>query len=359
MNSQEKIALLQNIDLFCGFDDTELACFAETIEELSLPAGTTLFAEGTPGQDMFILLQGSLQIFKNKRAITTVQPINYVGEMAIVEEKTRSASVICSTPVNLLRITAAQFNTYLASQPNSLVSLLKTLSQRIRKDTRQIAEEYEKANILIHDMRNAMSAFLLLDLMVEDSSSAEQKRYLSLLQKRRRDVTTMMEEALANAKRLQFHKRLEPDSLPDLLNDLAVTFPCHPDLHDKQIDIQIVGQIPDFPFNRLDIGRVINNLVINAGQASPANSLIQITLSAKSDQTVVEVSDQGTGLSPDILDKIFLPHFTTKENGSGLGLAACKEIIESGHGGTISADSKNGSGTIFRFTLPLVTAHHD
>lgn len=359
MNSQEKIALLQNIDLFHGFDDTELAGFAETIEELHLPADTTLFAEGTPGQDMFILLQGTLQIFKNKRAITTVQPINYVGEMAIVEEKNRSATVICSTPVKLLRITSVQFSTYLASQPNSLVSLLKTLSERIRKDTKQLAEEYEKANMLIHDMRNAMTAFLLLDLMVDDSSTSEQKRYLSLLQKGRRDVTTMMEEALANAKRLQFPKRFELDSLPDLLNDLAVTFPCHPDLHDKQINVQILSQIPDFPFNRLDIGRVINNLVINAGQASPANSSILIMLSTESNHVVVAVSDQGTGISPSIQEKIFLSHFTTKENGSGLGLAACKEIIETRHGGNITVHSQEGSGTTFRFTLPMSAAQHD
>lgn len=359
MDNREKIALLQKIDLFQGFDDAELDGFAETIEELRLPADTILFTEGTPGQDMFILLQGTLQIFKNKRAITTVQPVNYVGEMAIVEEKNRSATVICSTPVRLLRITSVQFNTYLASQPQSLVSLVKTLSQRIRKDTKQIAEEYEKANILIHDMRNAMTAFLLLDLMLDDSSSAEQKRYLSLLHKGRRDVTAMMEEALANAKRLQFPKRLESDSLPDLLNDLAVTFPCHPDLHDKQINLQISNQIPDLPFNRLDISRVISNLVINAGQASPANSAILIALSANNDMAVVEVSDQGTGLAPGLQDKIFLPHFTTKETGSGLGLASCKEIIEARHGGTISVHSLEGSGTTFRFTLPMVAAHDD
>lgn len=358
MDSQERITLLREIDLFRGFELTELAGFAERLEELDCPAATILFTEGAPGQDMFILLAGALQIFKDKRLITTIHPVDYVGEMAIIEEKTRSATVICSTPVRLLRITSGQFNTYLASQPKSLVSLMKTLSQRIRKDTQQLAEEYEKANILIHDMRNAMSAFLLLDLMAADPLSDEHKLYLSLLQKGRRDVTAMMEEALANAKRLQFAKRLESNSLPTLLNDLAVTLPCHPDLHDKVIVMQSSGTLPDFAFNRQDIGRVISNLAINAGQASPANSTIAISLSMDQGQAVVEIADQGVGIAPAIQDKIFLAHFTTKEDGNGLGLASCKEIIEGGHGGKITLQSHEGPGATFRFTLPMTPARH-
>lgn len=357
MDCQERIALLREIDLFHSFDLNELTGLAEAIEELDFPSETVLFTEGAPGQDMFILLQGALQIFKGKRAITTIHPVDYVGEMAIIEEKSRSATVICSTPVHLFRITSAQFKHYLAAQPQSLVALTKTLSQRIRKDTQQLAQEYEKANILIHDMRNAMTAFLLLDLMADKSLPPEQVQYLTLLQKSRRDLATMMEEALANAKRLQFPKRLQPDSLSALVNDLVVTFSCHPDLADKQIIIQNSPQIPDFPFNRLDIGRVITNLVINAGQASPAQGAILITISLHNGQAVVEVSDQGAGIPPALQEQIFLPHFTTKKNGSGLGLASCQEIIETRHGGSITVQSSAGTGTTFRFTLPLTPAH--
>ncbi len=355
MDSQERIALLKEIDLFQSFAVAELAAFAEAIEELEFPADTVIFTEGTPGQEMFILLEGTLQIFKNKRAITTIQPIDYVGEMAIIEEKNRSATVISSTPVRLFRITSTQFNRYLASQPRPLISLMATLSRRIREDTQQLAQEYEKANILIHDMRNAMSAFLLLDLLASDPLTPEQKQYLALLQKGRNDVAAMMDEALANAKRLQFPKRLERNSLPTLLHELAVTFPCYPDLGDKEIALEIEDSVPfpDFPFNRLDIGRVITNLVINAGQASPAHGLIQIKTSTAGGQAVVEIVDQGSGIAEAIMDKIFFPHFTTKAEGSGLGLASCKQIIETEHGGSITVQSREGAGTTFRFVLPM------
>jgi signal transduction histidine kinase len=354
MDSQEKIALLQGIDLFRSFEADELARFAEAIEEFELPAEAVLCSEGAPGQDMFILLEGRLQIFKDKRAITTISPVDYIGEMAIIEEKPRSATVICSTPVKLLRITSAQFKQYLASQPRSLVSLMQTLSQRIRKDTKQLAQEYEKANILIHDMRNAMSVFLLLDVMAHDTlSPGEYRSYYSLLKKGRNDIAAMMDEALANAKQLQFPKELEVNSLPGLINDLTALLSRHPDLIDKRVIVEQAEPIPEFLFNRLDIGRAITNLVINAAQASPSSSTIRITLSIDSGQTVVAVSDHGVGIAKAIRSKIFLPQFTTKKNGCGLGLASCKEIIETMHGGTISVESDEGAGATFRFTLPL------
>lgn len=359
MDRQERIALLKEIDLFQSFEVAELTTFAEAIEELDFPAATVLFCEGAPGQDMYILLEGALQIFKDKRAITTIQPIDYIGEMAIIEEKPRSATVICETPVRLLRITALQFNKYLSSQPKSLVSLMQTLSQRIRKDTKQLAQEYTKANILIHDMRNAMTAFLLLDLLQNEPLAPEQKRFITLLQKGRRDVAAMMDEAMANAKRLQFPKRLELNSLPALLNDLAATLCCHPDLRDKQLILENDPGMPDFPFNRLDIGRVITNLVINAGQASPSHSQILIKTAVLDGQAVLEITDHGSGIAPAIQGKIFLAQFTTKESGNGLGLASCKEIVEARHGGRITVQSQEGAGSTFRVALPLTHASHE
>lgn len=358
MNHQERITLLKEIDLFHSFDANELAIFADCIEEIDVSADTVLCSEGDQGQDMFILLEGTLKIFKDKRAITSIHAIDYIGEMAIIEEKPRSATVIASTPAKLLRITRSQFQKYLASQPPSLVSMMQSLSQRIRKDTLQLATEYEKANILIHDMRNAMSAFLLLELMASSPLDQDQKSYLDLMRKSRQDVASMMEEALANAKRQQFPKEQKIHSLPASLNALPVTLRCHPDLQDKIIEIRHLSPIPDFAFNRLDIDRVITNLVINAGQASEAQGRIQITSSLEQDHAVIEVTDHGTGIPKAIQSKIFTPQFSTKPDGIGLGLASCQAIINS-HGGTLTFESQEGSGTSFRFTLPISSPNHD
>lgn len=353
MKLEELVVILKNIDLFSSFSNDELLSFASSIEELTIEPQTILFEEGAAGRDMFILLEGRLQILKENRTITSISPIDYIGEMAIIEDKPRSATVISCTVARLLKITSAQFQSFFSTQPQSLVSLMKTLSRRIRNDTELLAQEFEKANILIHDMRNAMTGLLLLDLLETDFMSASQKRFIALMQKSRQHLCEMSNEALANAKRLQFNPALENNSLPEIIIDIQEAAVVHPDLKTKQILAEMDSNFPDFPFYKVDISRAIINLVINAGQASKDGDPILIKLYKEDNQAVVKISDQGCGIPSEIHSKIFLPHFTTKETGNGFGLASCKQIIESKHGGKLTLESPPGGGTTFMFTLPI------
>ena len=353
MDSQERVSLLTRLDLFRALSEEELRNLALAMAEVEFPAGATVCAEGDPGADLFVLLSGELQVFKHHRLITTLTPIDYLGEMALIEDQPRSATVVSVSASRLLRLAVSQFNRALASQPQAQVAMMRTLSRRLRRNTELLAQEYEKANILIHDMKNGMTAFLLLDLLEAEGLSPYGVELLALLKKGRCEVTALMDEALANAKRLQFTKERPRNSLAGLLADLRVTLSRHPDLRDKPLLVEGADTVPELPFNRIDIGRVITNLVLNAGQASPSGSPIAIRLSASRDWATVEVVDQGHGVPETIRDLVFLPNFTTKDHGHGLGLASCKEIVETVHGGTLSLTSNPERGATFRFTLPL------
>ncbi|HAK60612.1 MAG TPA: hypothetical protein DCO77_09555, partial [Nitrospiraceae bacterium] len=110
------------------------------------------------------------------------------------------------------------------------------------------------------------------------------------------------------------------------------------------------------------MSQVINNLIINAADAMPEGGTIRITAEnvsvgsgdvlplAKGNYTRVTVRDQGIGIPQDHLQKIFDPYFTTKQKGSGLGLATSYSIVKR-HGGHISAESKLGAGTAFYMYL--------
>jgi signal transduction histidine kinase len=110
------------------------------------------------------------------------------------------------------------------------------------------------------------------------------------------------------------------------------------------------------------ISQVINNLIINANQAMPEGGEIRIRMSnlhirhaeipalKSGDYICIEVRDEGNGISPQNLKKIFDPYFTTKKKGNGLGLASSYSIITS-HKGTITVDSSIGQGSIFRVYL--------
>ncbi len=107
------------------------------------------------------------------------------------------------------------------------------------------------------------------------------------------------------------------------------------------------------------LNQVITNLVINAKQAMPEGGVVTITMEnvTLSDGRYIQiiVQDKGTGITPQHLEKIFDPYFSTKQTGSGLGLASCHSIINN-HNGSITAASELNEGTTFTILLPIAEA---
>lgn len=97
--------------------------------------------------------------------------------------------------------------------------------------------------------------------------------------------------------------------------------------------------------------QVLSNLVVNASHAMPQGGTITIAAEAGGDTICLTVTDQGTGMSPETLEQIFEPLFTTKRSGTGLGLAVAQQIVARHHG-SIQATSKLGIGTTFEIVLP-------
>ncbi len=118
--------------------------------------------------------------------------------------------------------------------------------------------------------------------------------------------------------------------------------------------------------DRGQIGQVVQNIILNATHAMPAGGVIRITLRnvtvaagakptlAAGNYLRLSIADSGTGIAPDHLSRIFEPYFTTKKEGSGLGLATVYSIIKK-HQGHVEAESKPGAGTTFHLWLPAAS----
>jgi PAS domain S-box-containing protein len=113
------------------------------------------------------------------------------------------------------------------------------------------------------------------------------------------------------------------------------------------------------------LAQVIQNLVRNAVEAMPRGGNTRIKVSVgpsvpfgKGEEARVEVSDDGVGIAPALLDRVFEPFFTTKATGSGLGLAAAYSVVQA-HGGRINVASREGVGTTFAIFLPMTEAIAD
>jgi signal transduction histidine kinase len=110
----------------------------------------------------------------------------------------------------------------------------------------------------------------------------------------------------------------------------------------------------DLPLVHVDpelMSQVVSNLVANAAQASATGARVQVTASRRDGAFVLEVDDRGHGLPPQ-RDKLFTPHFTTRDDGHGLGLAVCRNIVEEHAGSIVAAEGPDGVGARFIVTLP-------
>lgn len=124
--------------------------------------------------------------------------------------------------------------------------------------------------------------------------------------------------------------------------------------------IKEYGDLPEIECLPTELNQVFMNLLVNAGHAMAEGKRGAITLrtGCKDDKAWVEVSDNGSGIAPDNLQRIFAPFFTTKPlgQGTGLGLSLSAEIVQK-HGGEIQVQSTLGVGTTFRITLPQHQMH--
>ncbi|MBS1753905.1 MAG: HAMP domain-containing histidine kinase [Ferruginibacter sp.] len=105
--------------------------------------------------------------------------------------------------------------------------------------------------------------------------------------------------------------------------------------------------------DRTNLNRVFTNLVLNAIQAVPVEKqvLIQISEEMYENKVLIKIQDNGNGIEEELQSKIFMPNFTTKSSGTGLGLAMCKSIVEQSKG-NIWFETKEGAGSIFFVELP-------
>lgn len=126
----------------------------------------------------------------------------------------------------------------------------------------------------------------------------------------------------------------------------------------RKSNIEIVKDydegLPNIYGNAGKLQQIFTNLILNARDAMFEGGKITLKTNVRDESVVIEVIDDGSGISPENLNKIFDPFFTTKGvgNGTGLGLAVSYGIVQE-HSGTIEADSEIGSGTTFRLEFPV------
>jgi signal transduction histidine kinase len=252
------------------------------------------------------------------------------------------------------------------------VAALITLSvenARLRKEL-EVAQTLSEANrlkaelisILAHEMRTPLTSikgYSTALLMEEATFSPEtQREFLQFIKEECEVLESLIYDLLESSVIDAGLLRLEPQPVRLQLLAKAVVdnIANHNQKYRFLIDFPSDFPIVDADPNRIE--QVLRNLLDNAVKYSPREGLVVVRGELREDEVVISVADQGVGIAPEHLNRLFEKFFRVKSGlgrhvvGSGLGLPIARAIVES-HGGRIWAESKVGQGSTFYFTLPL------
>jgi PAS domain S-box-containing protein len=193
-----------------------------------------------------------------------------------------------------------------------------------------------------HEVRNPMTTVRgLLQLLGNKNIYQKDKKHFALMIEEIDRANSIITEFLSLAKNKAISLEIKNlNSVILILCPLIESIVREFDL-DLKLDL---GEIPDLLIDEKEIRQLILNLVKNGIEAMPLGGCLTIRTYKQNDKVVLEVEDQGEGISSKIIDKIGIPFFTTKENGTGLGLATCYSIAAR-QNAKISVESTRGKTT--------------
>ena len=258
---------------------------------------------------------------------------------------------------------------------NALLKLNEKLEKKMAERTRELFKAQEKlvrqeklsvlgqlAGTVGHELRNPFgvmsNAIYFLKTVLPDADDMVME-YLDIIQREIDNSLKIITDLLDFARTK--HPRVDPVRVSQLIEQ-SIGQCAIP----ENINVKVI--IPDMlePLNvdPSQIIQVLQNLITNAVQAMPEGGLVSILvrkawekqdkcqLPLAASYAEIDVKDTGSGISPENMEKLFQPLFTTKTKGIGLGLVVCKNLVEANRG-TISVDSHFGKGTTFTIRLPI------
>lgn len=214
-------------------------------------------------------------------------------------------------------------------------------------------------SVMTHEIMNSVAPISSLAATLQNriSHSKENKENNSInVEDVATGIDTIKKRSESLLKFAQTYRNLSKIAAPDLkifyVRDLFenILNLMGPTLASKNIEMEILLKDTNIELNAdiTLIEQVLINLVVNAMEAVKDKDEKVITLSGEIQQNKVniKVTDNGVGMEKDVLEKIFIPFFTTRKNGSGIGLSLCKQIMREHHG-NLTVASEPGKGTVF------------
>lgn len=359
-------------------------------------AGEIVVREGQHGDIAYLIWSGRVAVvqgdFYNPASVNYRGPGEVVGEMSLIDNKPRSASIVALDDVRLLGIHRNDFFELLQIDPNFSTNMMEILSNRLRAAEelsrvntaigRELSAEVEElqsenealrhleqrrqelSELVVHDLRNPLgnlfSALNMLELVLPPDVLEANRELLEIARLshlRMQDlVDSLLDIAQLDAGRPLGERKAT--HIPELMNEVTQLNAFALNKREMTLTLNFPPDLPPVWADPDQIRRVLTNLTDNAIKYSPKGGPLVVTAVPFDGRVEVSVLDAGPGVAPEEREHIFA-RFAQVEAGGirprgfGLGLSYCKLAVEAHNGRIWVEPGPNGVGSRFVFTLPL------
>jgi signal transduction histidine kinase len=241
---------------------------------------------------------------------------------------------------------------------NDMTRTLATQRERLLQ-TERVAAWRELARRLAHELRNPLFPLQITVENLQRAKQLDQEQFWEVFN----ESTATLKAELTNLNTIvgrfsDFSKMPAPHfarlDVNEALRNIIRLFEPQFNVVGKPLitpEYFLTEPLPEIDADAVLLHRAFQNLVLNAVDAMPSGGTLTLRTSEHTGNVRIEVSDTGSGLTPEECSRLFTPYYTTKHQGTGLGLAIVQSVV-SDHSGTISVSSEEGRGTTFRIELP-------
>lgn len=366
---------------------------AEEVQEIIInsriktyPPGTVVCRESQIEYVFYMILEGDFEVTKlindaEVRLLTTLTAGDYFGEMALIHNAPRAATVKTKTNVVVLELDKEGFNRVLKKSPSVAMAMVAEISDRLRKndtmateDLRLRASELADAYLRLAEQDLARREFLSTvahelrtPLMVAGGylqtlqkgmvSGAELNSTIDTVARNVEQITTLVNDILFLQEIDLVLPEFQPVNMVKIAEDVISKYEAK--ALARQVTLKLKGDrgVPEVQGDPRSLERALIALVDNAIKFNAPNKPVEIRLTSQGDHVLVSVEDQGIGILPDIRQRIFDRFFHLEISNSdelygglGIGLSITKQVIQQ-HKGMLNVESEPGKGSIFTMSL--------
>lgn len=260
-----------------------------------------------------------------------------------------------------LDLRASPFGELEASAKGAVLLVVDDVTDELATKARLLSSERlaaigRMAAHVTHEVRNPLSSIALnVEMLADelDAGSSEARELIAAVHREIDRLTAITEEYLRLARVPE--PRLEPSDLGELIEGLVRFVRAEAERHGVRVVAEIPADLPLVAYDESQLRQALLNLLRNAREAMPDGGEVRVTLGHDDGFVELRVADEGIGLAEELRTRIFDPFFSTKTQGTGLGLPLTQQIV-SAHGGTIRCEPNGARGTVFVLRLPVVAA---